>query len=68
MDTALAEEIAATDKKGRATKWKCTAECKPVTPEEIENILELKPLLQLSIPSLRRALDNLDGGCSYTPQ
>ena len=43
---ALAEEIAARDKKGRATKWKCTAECKPVTPEEIENIVELKDLFK----------------------
>ena len=63
---ALAQEIAPRGKNGKAKKWKCTAECKLLTPEEIKCILELKAMFQLSIPNIRRALDDVYGGCSYT--
>ena len=63
---ALAQEIAPTGENGKAKKWKCTDECKLLTPEEIKSIVELKAMFQLSIPNIRRSLDDVHGGCSYT--
>ena len=63
---ALAQEIAPRGENVKAKKWKCTAECKLLTPEEIKSIVELKAMFQLSIPNIRRSLDDVDGGCSYT--
>ena len=43
-------------------KWKCTSECKHLTTEEKQRIVDLKSMFA-SLRTLRRALDAVDSGC-----
>ena len=47
----------------KPTRWKCTSECKALTPSEVEAIVELKQSFEKPMKELRDALDSCDDGC-----
>ena len=46
----------------KPTRWKCTSECKALTPSEVEAV-ELKQSFKKPMKELRDALDSCDDGC-----
>ena len=47
----------------KPTRWKCTSECKALTPSEVEAVVELKQSFEKPMKELRDALDSCDDGC-----
>ena len=59
----LAQEMGQRDPEThRPSKWKCTSECKHLTTEEKQRIVDLKSIFA-SMRTLRQALDAVDSGC-----
>ena len=59
----LAQEMGQRDPETHCPlKWKCTSECKHLTTEEKQRIVDLKSMFA-SLRTLRRALDAVDSGC-----
>ena len=59
----VAEEIERDKQTGHLKKWKCTAECKLPTDDEVASILRAKELFGLPMQELRHELDNIDSRC-----
>ncbi len=45
------------------TKWGCSRECKPVTPQEVETIVGFKEAFEKPMHELRHFLATCDDGC-----
>ncbi len=59
----IADVIERDDASGLPQKWKCTAECKLLTDDEVMSILKAKDFFKLPMAELRRELKNVDSGC-----
>ena len=57
----IAEEEGKRNKKSNRPKcWKCTAECKLPTPQEVHSIMSTKALFEQPVQKLREALNTID--------
>ena len=54
------EEGKRNEKSNRPKCWKCTAECKLPTPQEVRSIMSTKPLFEQPVQKLREALNTID--------
>ena len=54
------EEGKRNEKSNRPTCWKCTAECKLPTPQEVRSIMSTKPLFEHPVQKLWEALNTID--------
>ena len=59
----VADEIEHDKQTGCLRKWKCTAECKLPTDDEVASIQKAKDVFKLPMPELRHELENIDSGC-----
>ncbi len=59
----IADVIERDDASGLPQKWKCTAECKLPTDDEVRSILKAKEFFKLPMAELCRELENVDSGC-----
>ena len=57
------EEGKRNEKSNRPKCWKCTAECKLPTPQEVHSIMSTKALLEQPVQKLREALNTI-GECT----
>ena len=63
MNKKVSQEMGQRDPETyRPSKWKCTSECKHLTTEEEQSIVDLKSMFA-SWRKLQRALDTVDSGC-----
>ena len=61
---AVAQEIDKRDSESqRPLKWKCTSECKCLTKDERQIIVDLKSLFQENVCKLRQGLNDVDSDC-----
>ena len=56
----VADEIKAV---GRAKRWACTSECKPLTQAEVDAILDFKEAFEQPMHEVRHVLATCDDGC-----
>ena len=47
------------------TKWECTAECKPLTDEQVTSIAVTKLLFEKPMQEIRKGLHDIDEGCPH---
>ena len=59
----VADEIEHDKQTGCLRKWKCTAECKLPTDDEVASIQRAKDVFKLPMQELRHELENIDSGC-----
>ena len=59
------EEGKRREKSNRPKCWKCTAECKLPTPQEVRSIMSTKALFEQPVQKLREALNTIDECTEY---